>query len=319
MYSAGERKNKPTTAGNSLSENEWVSRRKWTSTTLSSATANASRDDRPRELDRGIGRRQAVEPGDVDDDRRQGEEQRQAPDACGGRIGAAMPGGCARPIRRERAAPCARVRGSLGLGPRSPRIRVDKMMPPPLRCICVREGVDWDGCTPEVPPSRTPGGTAGTRTIGAVPRPARGRPLVGCSRPSEPWSSAARMTSSQPVTDRDPRTIVDKIWTDHVVSQDPGAPAVLAVDLHLVHEVTSPQAFTGLRERGLDGPPARRRPSRPPTTRSRRPRATCRCSTCRRRPRSASSRRTAASSASRSTASARRRRASSTSSARSWA
>ncbi len=48
-----------------------------------------------------------------------------------------------------------------------------------------------------------------------------------------------------------PRTIVDKIWTDHVVTQDPGAPAVLAVDLHLVHEVTSPQAFTGLRTRGL--------------------------------------------------------------------
>ena len=33
--------------------------------------------------------------------------------------------------------------------------------------------------------------------------------------------------------------------------QDPGAPAVLAIDLHLVHEVTCPQAFTGLRERGL--------------------------------------------------------------------
>ena len=48
-----------------------------------------------------------------------------------------------------------------------------------------------------------------------------------------------------------PRTIVDKIWADHVVTQDPGAPAVLAVDLHLVHEVTSPQAFTGLRARGL--------------------------------------------------------------------
>ena len=48
-----------------------------------------------------------------------------------------------------------------------------------------------------------------------------------------------------------PRTIVDKIWTDHVVSQDPGAPAVLAIDLHLVHEVTSPQAFSGLRARGI--------------------------------------------------------------------
>ena len=48
-----------------------------------------------------------------------------------------------------------------------------------------------------------------------------------------------------------PRTIVQKIWDDHVVTQDPGAPAVLAVDLHLIHEVTSPQAFTGLRARGL--------------------------------------------------------------------
>jgi len=48
-----------------------------------------------------------------------------------------------------------------------------------------------------------------------------------------------------------PRTLVDKIWDDHVVAQDSGAPAVLAVDLHLVHEVTSPQAFTGLRRRGL--------------------------------------------------------------------
>ena len=48
-----------------------------------------------------------------------------------------------------------------------------------------------------------------------------------------------------------PRTIVEKIWTDHVVTQDPGAPAVLAIDLHLVHEVTSPQAFSGLRARGI--------------------------------------------------------------------
>ena len=48
-----------------------------------------------------------------------------------------------------------------------------------------------------------------------------------------------------------PRTLVDKIWDGQVVAEDPGAPAVLAVDLHLVHEVTSPQAFTGLRRRGL--------------------------------------------------------------------
>src|SRR3954449_5819955 len=53
------------------------------------------------------------------------------------------------------------------------------------------------------------------------------------------------------MTDRHPRTIVDRIWDDHVVGEDEGAPAILAVDLHLVHEVTSPQAFSGLRARGL--------------------------------------------------------------------
>ena len=47
-----------------------------------------------------------------------------------------------------------------------------------------------------------------------------------------------------------PRTLVDKIWDDHVVAEEHGAPSVLAIDLHLVHEVTSPQAFTGLRRAG---------------------------------------------------------------------
>jgi 3-isopropylmalate/(R)-2-methylmalate dehydratase large subunit len=47
-----------------------------------------------------------------------------------------------------------------------------------------------------------------------------------------------------------PRTLVEKIWDSHFVASDPGAPAILAIDLHLVHEVTSPQAFTGLRARG---------------------------------------------------------------------
>jgi 3-isopropylmalate/(R)-2-methylmalate dehydratase large subunit len=48
-----------------------------------------------------------------------------------------------------------------------------------------------------------------------------------------------------------PRTIIEKLWDSHVVHQQPGAPALLYIDLHLVHEVTSPQAFQGLRERGL--------------------------------------------------------------------
>jgi len=42
-----------------------------------------------------------------------------------------------------------------------------------------------------------------------------------------------------------------KIWDSHIIIQEPKAPAVLYIDRHLIHEVTSPQAFTGLRERGL--------------------------------------------------------------------
>jgi 3-isopropylmalate/(R)-2-methylmalate dehydratase large subunit len=48
-----------------------------------------------------------------------------------------------------------------------------------------------------------------------------------------------------------PKTLFDKIWESHVVTEPLESPAILYVDLHLVHEVTSPQAFTGLRQRGL--------------------------------------------------------------------
>ncbi|MBN1994213.1 MAG: 3-isopropylmalate dehydratase large subunit [Anaerolineae bacterium] len=48
-----------------------------------------------------------------------------------------------------------------------------------------------------------------------------------------------------------PQTLFEKIWNDHIVAAEPGNPVVLYIDLHLVHEVTSPQAFTGLREKGL--------------------------------------------------------------------
>jgi 3-isopropylmalate/(R)-2-methylmalate dehydratase large subunit len=44
-----------------------------------------------------------------------------------------------------------------------------------------------------------------------------------------------------------PRTIFEKIWDRHVVNQKDGGPALLYIDRHLVHEVTSPQAFDGLR------------------------------------------------------------------------
>lgn len=44
-----------------------------------------------------------------------------------------------------------------------------------------------------------------------------------------------------------PRTIADKLWENHVVHREEGKPDLLYIDLHLVHEVTSPQAFEGLR------------------------------------------------------------------------
>jgi len=47
-----------------------------------------------------------------------------------------------------------------------------------------------------------------------------------------------------------PRTLADKVWDAHVVAATPGEPDLLFVDLHLVHEVTSPQAFDGLRLSG---------------------------------------------------------------------
>ncbi len=46
-------------------------------------------------------------------------------------------------------------------------------------------------------------------------------------------------------------TLFDKVWKSHIVTWQPDSPAVLYIDLQLVHEVTSPQAFTGLRQRGL--------------------------------------------------------------------
>ncbi|NDJ60301.1 MAG: 3-isopropylmalate dehydratase large subunit [Chloroflexi bacterium] len=54
------------------------------------------------------------------------------------------------------------------------------------------------------------------------------------------------------VNGQQPQTLFEKVWNNHLVRpQTDSAPAVLYIDLHLIHEVTSPQAFTQLRERGL--------------------------------------------------------------------
>src|SRR6185503_5080661 len=47
------------------------------------------------------------------------------------------------------------------------------------------------------------------------------------------------------------KTLFDKIWDAHVVSANEGFPDILYIDTHFIHEVTSPQAFDGLRQRGL--------------------------------------------------------------------
>ncbi|MCO5190062.1 MAG: 3-isopropylmalate dehydratase large subunit [Anaerolineae bacterium] len=47
------------------------------------------------------------------------------------------------------------------------------------------------------------------------------------------------------------QTLFEKVWDAHVVAQESGAPAILYIDAHLVHEVTSPQAFNMLRARNL--------------------------------------------------------------------
>ncbi len=48
-----------------------------------------------------------------------------------------------------------------------------------------------------------------------------------------------------------PKTLFEKVWDRHIVSEESDSPTVLYIDLHLIHEVTSPQAFSGLRQRGI--------------------------------------------------------------------
>src|SRR5487761_1521623 len=49
-----------------------------------------------------------------------------------------------------------------------------------------------------------------------------------------------------------PLTLFEKIWNSHVVFQKEDYPAVLYIDAHLIHEVTSPQAFAGLKKRNIN-------------------------------------------------------------------
>jgi 3-isopropylmalate/(R)-2-methylmalate dehydratase large subunit len=51
-------------------------------------------------------------------------------------------------------------------------------------------------------------------------------------------------------TNTNPRTLFEKVWQQHLVAEPAGEPTLLYIDLHLIHEVTSPQAFDGLRLAG---------------------------------------------------------------------
>src|SRR5918996_1678379 len=83
-----------------------------------------------------------------------------------------------------------------------------------------------------MPATRSPS-TPTCRTTSRTP--------AGRTAASTPWSARV----SGPPSAVSPRTLFDKIWDPHEV-----APGLLYVDLHLVHEVTSPQAFDGLRLAG---------------------------------------------------------------------
>jgi 3-isopropylmalate/(R)-2-methylmalate dehydratase large subunit len=52
-----------------------------------------------------------------------------------------------------------------------------------------------------------------------------------------------------------PKTLFEKLWESHVVRQEANGPSLLYIDLHLVHEVTSPQAFEGIRRDDVSGRP----------------------------------------------------------------
>jgi 3-isopropylmalate dehydratase len=69
------------------------------------------------------------------------------------------------------------------------------------------------------------------------------------------FQPAVASPSSSTLLEAKPRTLYDKIWDDHVVDDD-GESTLLYIDRHLVHEVTSPQAFEGLRlsNRGVRRP-----------------------------------------------------------------
>ncbi len=84
--------------------------------------------------------------------------------------------------------------------------------------------------------TRDLGGSAGTRQFGTLILESLAPPLAPAGAPTREHAK--------------PRTLLDKLWDAHVVCQPEDGSPLLYIDLHLVHEVTSPQAFEGLRAAG---------------------------------------------------------------------
>ncbi|KKW08747.1 MAG: 3-isopropylmalate dehydratase large subunit [Candidatus Kaiserbacteria bacterium GW2011_GWA2_49_19] len=70
------------------------------------------------------------------------------------------------------------------------------------------------------------------------------------SKPKQ-HNRAKKPASARPISNGAGQTLYEKIWDAHVVREAAGEPTILYIDLHLIHEVTTPQAFTGLRNRKL--------------------------------------------------------------------
>src|ERR1039458_9879187 len=131
-------------------------------------------------------------------------------------------------IRPTRSAPSVRW------PPCSPTVSVCKMKPPRWKPPSLRSSIvarSLPTCDPAAHP------------------PPPNRSVKRCAPPSAERGTYRSPALSQlpRVNTFMPRTIIEKLWDSHVVHELPGAPTLLFIDLHLVHEVTSPQAFRRLR------------------------------------------------------------------------
>jgi 3-isopropylmalate/(R)-2-methylmalate dehydratase large subunit len=112
-----------------------------------------------------------------------------------------------------------------------------------LRCTIARVAAVFDA---------EAGGTPALRTSLLRPRAniLSGIPIEPMTDPVSTTVTNPRARDARTMPDRAPRTVYDKIFDDHVVERQPDGTCVLYIDRHLVHEVTSPQAFEGLKLAG---------------------------------------------------------------------